>query len=256
MSRFRLLLAAGAASVGLGCAAQAAIITTTVQSLNFGPQRTEFGALSKAFNYFDSNLGTLQAINIGASYGFTSLVTVANNAAASSNGNAQTEGILSLSAQNSGVNGVIQSLLNTVADPTTDGGFSSVTYDLLGARHPYNLAAGASTILQSDATNHVTGPVTDTRANDLLAFAVAGGGSTNVIADTYTTTLQTNNGGNTSTVEATTGQATFSISYTYDNSTAAPPPPPPPPNPIPEPASMALLGAGLLSVGMIRRRGK
>src|SRR3954453_12099740 len=33
-----------------------------------------------------------------------------------------------------------------------------------------------------------------------------------------------------------------------------PPPPPPPPSPVPEPASMALLGVGLVGMGLLRRR--
>jgi hypothetical protein len=251
MLRFRQILAAGAASIGLSCAAQAANITTATQTLTFGPQRTEFGGLSQAFNYFDSNLGTLLSVNIGTSYGFTSQITVSNNAATSSSGTAQAEGLLSLSAQNAGVNNVLQNLLNTPVDPAFNGGISATTFDLLGTRRGYGLAPGASSILQSDATTQVRQPITDTTGNDLLPFEVAGGGTTNVIANTFTTTLQSNNGGNTSTVEATTATATFSISYTYDNSTAQPPP-----NPVPEPASLALLASGLFGVGMIRRRGK
>lgn len=37
-------------------------------------------------------------------------------------------------------------------------------------------------------------------------------------------------------------------------STITPPPPPPPPPPLPEPASIALLGMGLLGLGVFRRR--
>ncbi len=44
---------------------------------------------------------------------------------------------------------------------------------------------------------------------------------------------------------------TVTVSYTYTEL-----PPPPPPTGTPEPASMALLGAGLLGIGIVRRRRK
>jgi len=115
-------------------------------------------------------------------------------------------------------------------------------YDVFGATAVYTLVTGNTTTVASNHLSPVSVSATDTTAADLLAFQAAGGGIFDVLFTTLTGTLLSNTGGNTSAGQVTTATSTVSISYTYDTI------------PIPEPASIALLGAGLLSVGAIRRK--
>ena len=253
ISRIRLFLQTALAWASIGSAAQAAIISTAPQTLTFGPQKTDFGGIAQPLDYFDSNLGTLESLTVSTSYGFNSSITVTNRAANGSIGTASTESTLILSAQNGSVNSVLQNLLNTAVDPIIYGGYSTITLDLNSTKKANNLAPNTSTVLSSTAATQNSGSTSDSRPADLLAFEVAGGGATNLIANTFTQTNLSNNGGNTTATESTNAQAAFTIYYTYDNSTATT-------NTnvsqVPEPATLTMLGVGLLGAGTLRRRGK
>lgn len=239
MNLFRSVILAGAASALMAPQAEASIITTSTQTINYSQLLTDWSNRSGTFSLFDSNLGTLLSINLRATYQENSTLSVSNSASIASSGTVKTESTLTVAALDSGQNSVIQAQLGVPA------------LDALGTQTSYSLAPGAtqSGIISNSVTKN-TGLVTDTTAADLVPFKAAGGGTGTILASTFTQSLLGNTGGNTSATQTTYGVGTFSIFYTYDDSTAVTPPT----TPVPEPASMAIIGAGLLSAGLLRRR--
>ncbi len=225
--------------------AQATTITTATQTINFGPGPTDFSNASQSFNLFDSTLGSLDSVVISGSYGFTSTVTVTNSAAGTSSGTVKAESAAGFGATAPSINTIIQTLLDTAGSATVGSGtINPAAFDLLGSTQGYSLAAGDAVNVFSNATVHTNGPVTDTAPADLAAFEAGGGGLSNLLFNTATGTDLSNTGGNTSAVQLTTGTGTVNIFYTYDAA---------PPTNTPEPASLALIGTGVLGIATIRR---
>lgn len=221
------------ASAALAGAASATVITTSTQTINFGGT-TDFNQSSN-FSLFDSTLGTLLSVTIADSYGFTSTVTVTNQAASASSGYARTESTLTIGSSDSNINSAFTDLL---------GGGNAL--DLTGGKVNYSLASGGSTSGSSNvATNNYS--ATTSLAQYLAYFSAVGGGTANVFGSTFTSTVQQNTGGNSTSSQVTSGQGSFSIYYTYDNSTAGA---------VPEPATWVMMigGFGLVGYGL-RRRG-
>src|SRR6201999_2055494 len=106
--------------VTLGSAAHATTLTTAVQTITFGPGLTEFANASKNLQLFDSNLGTLDSVTIGGTYGYTSNLNIGNNAATASSGTARTESASAFNSSNATINSVLESLLD-VSGSTTVG---------------------------------------------------------------------------------------------------------------------------------------
>lgn len=258
MSSFRLALIAGAASLGLASAAHADTFTQTVQ---FGPGPTDYNSATGTTNgpgnnmlfYFDTNGGTLNSITISSSYGFNSTITVTNTSGSSSTGNARTQSASQFGANASAIQTALNSIVNNYVDPV-DGNavsfgnstLSPIAYDVRGTANNYSLASGGSTSFASSG-NSSHGPVTDTTASDLAAFSQAGGGTFTPLFSTLSGLVVSNSGGNTTAVQTTTATGTLSLSYNYTVNQ-------PPVTTVPEPASLMVLGAGLLGLAAIRRK--
>lgn len=141
-------------------------------------------------------------------------------------------------------------LLNTAAQAQRFGFVSDLTLFLDGAGLSQTLALNLFTfpptvlpvgVLTDLGTANPTGSLTFS-ASDLSQFI--GTGTTSFTCESLVVNTQSGGGGNIRVTQATQAGCGLSVAYTYDT----------PSNPTPEPASMALVGLGMLGLAAVRRR--
>ena len=218
-----LIAAALIATVATGASAA----TITAASINFGPTATDFTAgpfTVPSFNSFATG-GVLTSVNYSLGTTYTTSVTALNKASTPQSETINVTGSVSLSSGNSAVNGLN---VGVSFPPTT---FTAVPPGATVSDGPTtasNTAAGSL----APATFVATG--TTFTASTLTGQSTLGGGGN------FTNNFNTS--------------ASSTAVFTYNYTPAVVPPTGVPPTGVPEPASMALIGAGVAGLGLLRRR--
>jgi opacity protein-like surface antigen len=211
----KLLAAAALAALSIGSANAA----TVTQSAPLVLDTTEINQ-SFSFNQFDASLGTLTSVLINLDGRAISSASFENNAA---------------QAQNFS----FASTLNLFLDNAAAGISDQLSLELFN--YPRQLTDLGLTDLGSvDKTDTLS-----LTAANLAAFI--GNGTTTFTCESGVSNTQNGGGGNIVVTQSTSAGCGLSVVYTYDVPT-------PPPANVPEPASMALVGLGMMGLAAIRRR--
>lgn len=203
----------------LGSTAQAAVDGPYAQIFPSALNGTDFVTQLQFFD-FNTSLGTLTGVQFDVTVDLNTGIEVTNSSDNPSSGSVRTEVLITLQDANSLLPGAPQ-------------------IDAFVPLAPWAYSINAGESLSSPAFSR-TILHTETTSNPTILADFSNGGLGSLYASTFTSTLLSNTGGNTSADQQTEARISATVTYLYE--------------PVPEPSTLALCAFGLVSLVAIAHR--